>query len=127
MLGVIVLKVGNVVLRRELLPQDVARLQEIDKTRQLKQGNLEELRKQIEGLEPTVEKLSALVEELHALWAEQLSVRSRTAVEISEKANRSINILVQPMGDEAHFQQVWELIGLRRFEKPEMTKCLSFG
>ncbi|UST66341.1 AAA family ATPase [Pseudomonas moraviensis] len=93
---------------RGLQPQDVARLQEIDKTRQIKQGNLEQLRKQIEGLEPLVQKLSALVEELHVLWAMQLSVRSQTALEISEKANRSINILVQAMGDKAHFNRVWE-------------------
>lgn len=93
---------------RGLQPQDVARLQEIDKTRQIKQGNMEQLRKQIEGLEPTEGKLSALLEEIHALWAEQLSVRNKTAMEISEKANRSINIFVQPMGDKAHFQRVWE-------------------
>lgn len=93
---------------RGLQPQDAARLQEIDRTRQIKQENLEQLRQQIEGLEPVVDKLSDLVGELHTLWAEQLAVRSRTAGEISEKANRSINILVQPMGDKAHFQRIWE-------------------
>lgn len=93
---------------RGLQPQDVARLQEIDRMRQIKQGNLEQLRKQIEGLEPAVVKLSALLEELHTLWAKQLSVRSQTALEISEKANRSINIIVQVMGDNAHFLRVWE-------------------
>ncbi|MCE0969045.1 AAA family ATPase [Pseudomonas sp. NMI4491_12] len=93
---------------RGLQPQDVARLQEIEKTRQIKQGNLDQLRKQIEGLEPSVEKLSALLGKLHGLWAEQLSVRTQTAQEISKKANRSINILVQPMGNKAHFDRVWE-------------------
>lgn len=93
---------------RGLQPQDVARLQEIDKTRQIKHENLEQLHKQIKGLEPAVEKQSALMDELHSLWAVQLSVRSQTAKEISENANRSINILVQPMGDAAHFQRVWE-------------------
>lgn len=93
---------------RGLQPQDVARLQEIEKTRQIKQGNLDQLRKQIEGLEPSVEKLPTLLEKLHGLWAEQLSIRTRTAQEISKKANRSIKILVQPMGDKAHFDRVWE-------------------
>ncbi|MBS7596899.1 TrlF family AAA-like ATPase [Pseudomonas sp. RC2C2] len=93
---------------RGLQPQDVARLQEIDKTRQVKQESLERLQKQIAGLAPAVEKLSSRLDELHTLWAEQLAVRSRTAEEITQKANRSINILIQPMGDEADFQAVWE-------------------
>lgn len=93
---------------RGLQPQDVARLQEIDKTRQIKQESLDQLRKKIGGLEPSVEKLAVLLDELHALWAEQLAVRKSTAAEITAKANRSINILIQPMADEAHFQTVWE-------------------
>ncbi|HDS0927460.1 TPA: AAA family ATPase [Pseudomonas putida] len=93
---------------RGLQPQDVARLQEIDKTRQVKQESLEQLQKQIEGLAPTVEKLSSRLDELHGIWAEQLAVRNRTAAEITHKANHSINILIHPMADEAHFQTVWE-------------------
>ncbi len=93
---------------RGLQPQDVARLQEIEKTRQVKQGDLDLLRKKIEDLEPAVEKLSALLENLQKLWAEQFFVRTQTALEISKKASHSINILVQPMGDKAHFDQVWE-------------------
>lgn len=93
---------------RGLQPQDVARLQEIDKMRRLKQDNLDTLRKQIDELEPSVAKLSARMDELHELWAEQLTVRIETAAAITQKANRSINILIQPMADEAHFESIWE-------------------
>jgi ABC-type lipoprotein export system ATPase subunit len=93
---------------RGLQPQDVARLQEIDKTRQVKQATLEQLQKQIEALAPGVEKLPTRLDELHALWAEQLAVRKRTASEITQKANGSIKILIQPMANEAEFQAVWD-------------------
>lgn len=94
--------------KRGLQPQDVARLQEIDRLRQIKQVNLDELRKKIEALTPVVEKLGPMLEELHALWSEQLAVRARTAQVITQKAERSINVLLQPMADEIHFKEVWE-------------------
>lgn len=93
---------------RGLQPQDVARLQEIDKTRQVKQESLEQLQKQIATLAPTVAKLSTRLNDLHDIWAEQLAVRKRTAAVITQNANRSIKVRIQPMADEAHFQTVWE-------------------
>ncbi|MDP2780084.1 TrlF family AAA-like ATPase [Devosia sp.] len=93
---------------RGLQPQDVARLQEIDRLRKIKQGNLEDLLKKIEALTPEVGRLGSMLDELHALWSKQLAVRVRTAQEITWKANRSINVLLQPMADEVHFQEVWE-------------------
>lgn len=93
---------------RGLQPQDVARLQEVDKLRQIKQGNLADILKKIEALTPEVGRLGSMLDELHALWSEQLAVRARTAQEITQKANRSINVLIQPMADEVRFQEVWE-------------------
>jgi len=93
---------------RGLQPQDVARLQEIDRLRQIKQANLEDLLKKIEALTPEVERREPMLSELHALWSEQLAVRVRTAQVITEKADRSITVCIHPMADEARFQEVWE-------------------
>lgn len=93
---------------RGLQHQDVARLQEIDRLRQIKQANLEELLKKIAALKPQVARLGSMLDELHALWSEQLTVRTRIAQEITQKANYSIKVLIQPMADEERFQEVWE-------------------
>ena len=93
---------------RGLQPQDVARLQEIDRLRQIKQANLEDLLRKIEALTPEVERRDSMLSKLHDLWSKQLMVRARTAQEITQKADRSINVCIQPMADEVHFQEVWE-------------------
>lgn len=93
---------------RGLQPQDVARLQEIDKLRQVKQLNLKERDGRIEALKPQVARLEPLLKELSALWAEQRAMRGRTAQEITQKANGAIKVLIQPMADEEGFLKTWE-------------------
>lgn len=92
---------------RGLQPQDVARLQEIDKLRQVKQVALKERNERIDALKPQVARRDQLLEELSTLWTEQLSVRQRTAQEVTQKANGAIRVVIKPMADEEGFLQVW--------------------
>lgn len=93
---------------RGLQPQDVARLQEIDRLRQAKQLNLKDRVERIEVLKPQVARRDLLLEELDALWAQQYAVRERVAQDITLKANGAIRVLLQPMADEAGFLKAWE-------------------
>jgi ABC-type lipoprotein export system ATPase subunit len=93
---------------RGLQPQDVARLQEIDRTRQAKQQLLQQKEQRLDALAPQRERLNSALEEMNALWGQQFIVRHNTAVEINERAQRSIRIVIQKMADTAGFLQAWE-------------------
>ncbi|MBN3863433.1 AAA family ATPase [Pseudomonas frederiksbergensis] len=98
----------NACQERGLQPQDVARLQEIDRLRQAKQESLKDRTKRIDALKPQVARRDALLEELATLWAEQYVVRKRVAQEITQNVNGAIMIKLQPMADEAGFLKIWE-------------------
>ncbi|WP_415260270.1 TrlF family AAA-like ATPase [Pseudomonas chlororaphis] len=98
----------NACQERGLQPQDVARLQEIDRLRQAKQGSLKDRTARIDALKPQVAQRDPLLEELAALWAEQYAVRKRIAYEITQNVNGAIKVRLQPMADEAGFLKTWE-------------------
>lgn len=92
---------------RGLQPQDVARLQEIDRTRQAKQQLLQQKEERLEALAPQRERLNNALDEMNALWGQQFTVRHDTAIEINERARGSIRIVMQKMADTAGFIQAW--------------------
>lgn len=95
---------------RGLQPQDVARLQEIDRSRQAKLQSLQGKEERLNVLTPQRERLSNALDEISALWGRQFAVRQNTAIEINERAQGSIRVLIQQMADAGGFLQAWELM-----------------
>lgn len=94
---------------RGLQPQDVTRLQEIDKQRQTKQAELAAQQKQERLLADRVKQLDARLADLAQLWREQLALRNLIASKINEKVkHHAINVSVSFMGDQASFSATWE-------------------
>ncbi len=95
---------------RGLQPQDVARLQEIDKARQAKLQSLQEKDERLGVLAPQRDRLNNALDEMSALWGRQFAVRERTAHEINERAQGSIRVVIQQMADAVGFLQAWGLM-----------------
>lgn len=93
---------------RGLQPQDVARLQEIDKSRQAKLQSLQEKEERLGVLAPQRERLNYALEEMNTLWGRQFSARQRTALEINERAQGSIRVVIQQMAGVVGFLQAWD-------------------
>ncbi|CDF85678.1 hypothetical protein PKB_4353 [Pseudomonas knackmussii B13] len=95
---------------RGLQPQDVARLQEIDKARQSKQQSLQEKEGRLGVLAPQREQLNNSLEAMNVLWGRQFAIRQRTALEITERAQGSIRVVIQQMADAEGFLRAWGLM-----------------
>jgi ABC-type enterochelin transport system ATPase subunit len=116
---------------RGLQPQDVARLQEIDRARLAKQNALDAREIQQSLLEPKKERLPIAMAQLHELWDAQFKLRQKTASEISAKTEGSIRVVIRKMSDSSQFEipwkelapdgrsrlgRVWDYIGERIFD-----------
>ena len=93
---------------RGLQPQDVARLQEIDKVRQAKHHSLKEKEERLNALKPQRDRLNTALSDMNVLWEQQCTVRQRTAAEISGKADGSIRVVIQPMAEGRDFFDAWD-------------------
>ncbi|MBL8394563.1 MAG: AAA family ATPase [Candidatus Accumulibacter sp.] len=92
---------------RGLNPQDVARMQEIDKQRQAKQAELAGQGRQEKLLGEQVGKLDAKLEGLFDLWRLQHKVRADLAATINRRVRNTIVVLVDYMGDISSFAAAW--------------------
>ncbi|WP_285960300.1 TrlF family AAA-like ATPase [Pseudomonas tohonis] len=92
---------------RGLQPQDVARLQEIDKARQTKQQSLQEKEERLGALAPQRDVLKRTLLKLNQLWEQEFFLRKRTASEVSERAEGTIRVIIQQMADAEGFVQAW--------------------
>jgi len=92
---------------RGLQPQDVARLQEIDRARQAKIQSLQQKEERLGVLTPQRERLNVAMNEMNALWEQQFAVRDQAALEINYRARGSIRVVIQKMADAAGFIQAW--------------------
>lgn len=92
---------------RGLQPQDVARLQEIDRARQAKMQLLQQKEERLGILSPQQERLNTAMEEMNTLWEQQFNVRHQAALEINDRAQGSIRLVIQKMADAAGFIQAW--------------------
>lgn len=93
---------------RGLQPQDVTRLQEIDKVRQTKLHSLKEKEARLNVLRPQRDRLNTALNDMNLLWEQQCAVRQLAAAEISEKADGSIRVLVQPMAEGRDYFNAWD-------------------
>lgn len=91
---------------RGLQPQDVSRLQEIDRQRQTKQRELASQESQARQLETQQPLLQQRLNDLHGLWQQQYQRRLAAAEQINGKTS-AIRVSVQYMGDPAAFTAIW--------------------
>ena len=92
---------------RGLQPQDVARLQEIDKARLVKQRALDDKEARFALLEPQKDRLIVALTELHDLWDTEFLLRQHTAHEVSTKTEGAIKVLIHKMADLGQFHAAW--------------------
>lgn len=92
---------------RGLQPQDVVRLQEIDRARQAKVQSLQQKEERLGVLSPQRERLNTAMDEMNALWDQQFAVRHQAALEINDRAQGSIRLVIQKMADTAGFIRAW--------------------
>jgi len=92
---------------RGFQPQDVARLQEIDRARQAKVQSLQQKEERLGVLAPQRKRLNTAMEEMNALWEQQFAVRHQAALEINDRAQGSIRVVIHKMADASGFIQAW--------------------
>ncbi|MDM8351018.1 AAA family ATPase [Pseudomonas sp. sp1636] len=88
-------------------PSDVSRLQDLDRVRQTKQRSLEDKELQWKALEKTPEELEHSLSRLSDIWEEQCRLRRQTALEITEKTNKTICVIITPMANKPAFMLLW--------------------
>ncbi|WP_312373781.1 TrlF family AAA-like ATPase [Stutzerimonas nitrititolerans] len=89
-------------------PQDVSRLQELDRTKQAKLSSLQDKERQWKELEGVASELEQSLARLFGLWNQQYMLREKIAREISEKTGGSIRVLIRPMAYESSFMIDWD-------------------
>lgn len=92
---------------RGLQPQDVARLQEIDRARQAKMQSLQQKEERLGALSPQRERLNTAMGDMDILWEQQFNIRHQAALDINARAQGSIRVIIQKMADESGFIQAW--------------------
>lgn len=102
---------------RGLQPQDVSRLQEIDRQRQAKQLELTTQEKQEKQLLERVQLLQPRLDDLHGLWRQQHELRLSISNGINEREGKAIKVSVEYMADEASFMATWEQLAPNRSYK----------
>jgi len=90
-----------------LQPDDVSRLQDLDKQRHLKQEELSLKDKQAELIQGKAAEFSQSLTELHDLWKQQYQTRERVCTEIRERSDATLVEIVY-MRDESSFNAAWE-------------------
>lgn len=88
-------------------PQDVSRLQELDRTKQARQQNLDDKTRERQALDGTSEALHGAMNRLFDVWAQQTALRTNVANELTRKTGRSICISIKPMAYTRHFEKLW--------------------
>ncbi|WP_422909400.1 TrlF family AAA-like ATPase [Pseudomonas sp. MAC6] len=91
-------------------PQDVSRLQELDRSKQAKQLALDEKKRERLALEGTTEALGESLSRLFAVWAAQTALRMAVAEDITQKTGNSIRVSIKPMAYQEHFEKLWMTI-----------------
>ncbi|MBN6715569.1 TrlF family AAA-like ATPase [Pseudomonas capsici] len=107
--------------KKGIQPNDVARMQEIDRTRQSKQSTLDAKAHQWEKLEGSEKALADAFEQLATIWEEQFALRKLAAEEITRKTNGTIKVQIKLYGYSAGFMQSWMSIEPDR--RSRLGKC----
>ncbi|HCF4754474.1 TPA: AAA family ATPase [Pseudomonas aeruginosa] len=91
-------------------PQDVSRLQELDRSKQAKQSALDEKNRECNALNGTEVSLEQSLARLFSLWAEQAACRTAAASELTQKTGGAIRVSIRPMAYREHFEKLWMTI-----------------
>jgi hypothetical protein len=89
-----------------LQPEDVSRLQELDRQRQVKQIELEGKKKQLAAAEVQAVDYPAKLAALHEVWRKQFALRQAACASVSQRA-KAIRLTVDYMRDRTSFDAVW--------------------
>lgn len=94
-----------------LTPDEVSRMQEIDRSRRAKQGELEGKTRKIQELENESEGFNKKLTEIHELWQRQFDLRcdaARRAKEIGDALHQKfLDVTVEYCGDRRAFEAIW--------------------
>lgn len=91
-------------------PQDVSRLQELDRSRQAKQLVLDAKIRERNALDNTQKSLKTGLDRLFTLWRDQTKCRTEAAIELTQKTGSAIRVSVRPMAYQQHFEKLWMTI-----------------
>lgn len=92
---------------RGLLPQDVSKLQELDRLKGLKAKEIAQKEKQLAGKNAEIKSLSNSITGLSELWLKQYQLRAQTVARLNDEISPTVVVSLQYMGDQAHFQELW--------------------
>jgi ABC-type cobalamin/Fe3+-siderophores transport system ATPase subunit len=102
---------------RGLQPQDVTRLQEIDRQRQAKQNEIAAQEKLEKQLAVRIQAIPERVAEFHGVWRKQFELRSGVAESVNDKVNGAIKVSVLYSADADNFTATWERLSPDRRSK----------
>jgi hypothetical protein len=88
-------------------PQDVSRLQELDRAKQARQHDLEDKNRERRALDGTLGALLGAMSRLFSIWAQQTALRTNVADELTRKTGNSIRVSIKPMAYASHFEKLW--------------------
>jgi energy-coupling factor transporter ATP-binding protein EcfA2 len=92
---------------RGLNPQDVERLQEIDRTRRSKQVELQRLEDERKRLEVQTNEIEDRRKTLHKHWKNQFELRRKVCERINDKAKPAVKMTVAYGSEQKAFQEMW--------------------
>jgi ABC-type cobalamin/Fe3+-siderophores transport system ATPase subunit len=92
---------------RGLQPQDVSRLQEIDRQRQAKLREVEAAQRRLATVTTEIKRLEDKPGELSGKWFEQFLLRKTSIDKLNTSTKPSVTVSVQYMADKAHFSTLW--------------------
>jgi len=100
-----------------LQPQDVSRLQDLDRQRQAKSREIDERRRRFTASANEVRALDKKPEELSQNWQEQFRLRKDSSESLNALTAPSVVASVRYMGDQAHFTRLWNRLAPDRRTK----------
>ena len=89
-----------------LQPQDVSRLQEVDRQRMVKQADHDAKRVQLEQLRLTMAGTAEKLTALHGVWRAQFSVRQAACLAM-ESTSKATAVAISYMRDRDSFNSIW--------------------
>lgn len=92
---------------RGLHPDDVSRLQELDRQRQSKARDIEERKRRLASIVAEMKELEKRPEELSANWLKQFLLRSASIAALNGLTAPNVIASVRFMGDEVTFTGLW--------------------
>lgn len=94
---------------RGIDPEDIARLEELEKFRLNWAAQLERLREELSKVAAMADEFPGTLRELHENWFQQFEVRKETAAAIQRSVpSQTVNVQLQFMHDKAAFLKEWK-------------------